>query len=325
MKAAQAAVQLSESIATRQKFALAVKQDLAQNLSRLADAETERGHLETAKHHHEQALNIRREILSSSPNELEVAREVTISLMRLGEIDETLGQFQNAVTLFEQASKLRKPLVKARPEWQRDLTVAYMKVGDAKLSLLDKPGARAAFDEAITNARNLYRSDDTNAQRDLAVALQRQGNLGLSTNDYSLAKRAYLECHSIFIELSKMDKGNFEFLKDVAISRFKLGQAEALAKNFLTARDYFQDALRARRDLLRESLEDHQLQTDIAENLMELERVSPPMERKSLLREARTLLTKLKNEKKTGIEQDAWLNLVNQKLAQLPDNHNMKP
>lgn len=321
MNAAQAAVKLSESIADRQKSDLSVQKDLALYISRLGDAETEKGHLEVARQHHERALAIRQKLLSSNPNELEVVRGVSVSLTRLGEIAETLGEFQNALRLFEQAVNLKKPLVKARLEWQRDLTVAYMKIGDAKFALRDMSGARAAFDDAIAYARSLQRSDDTKTQRDLAVALQRQGNLGLSTKDSSLAISAYLESLSMFRELAKLDNEHFEWSKDVAISQFKLGQANALARNVRQARIYLQDALQTREVLLLKSAEDHQLQTDDAENLMELAAVSPSVaEKVSLLRQARTRLAKLKTRKQTGAEQDVWLESIHQKLLQLRAN-----
>jgi tetratricopeptide (TPR) repeat protein len=186
-----------------------------------------------------------------------------------------------------------------------------------KLASEDVQGARAAFDTAIANARVLASEDATSSRhsRDLAIALQRQGNLGVATKDAGLATSMYGECLGIFEKLAALDPGNIEWSHDIAITRFKLGQAAAVEGDGEAALRHFKRALRERRTLLEASPENHRLRIDIAENLMELAKVADAVEGREALEEARSILRELEARRQVGKQEQTWLRSIDTSLG----------
>ena len=194
------------------------------------------------------------------------------------------------------------------PKWKRDLVVSNLKVGDVALSLGEIELAQASFKEAIAISRELAKEkSNTKYRRDLSIALQRLGNLGLKTRNPTLAIESFTESQIIFEFLSKQDKDNTEWQRDVAVNLEKLGHAAKLSGDTKLALARYERTISLRRELVNINSNNVQWRTDLAEALMHYAENSNVEIRASLISEALTILKDLKARQKTGKEQEAWI------------------
>ena len=95
---------------------------------------------------------------------------------------EAQGRLELAQAAFEQYLTISRRLAERDPcnaGWQRELAVAYSRVGGVLEAQGRLDGARAAFEQGLTIFRRLAEQDPSNAgwQRDLAVAYSRVGGV----------------------------------------------------------------------------------------------------------------------------------------------------
>jgi tetratricopeptide (TPR) repeat protein len=93
---------------------------------------------------------------------------------------------------------------------RRVLWVSTEKLGDAKFAQKDLPGALAAFEDALSIAkeRAAEEPDNPEAQRDLSLSLSSVAALERAQRNYSEALKTYDEALGIRRELAERHEGN---------------------------------------------------------------------------------------------------------------------
>jgi hypothetical protein len=84
-------------------------------------------------------------------------------------------------------------------EWQRDLSVSHIKVGDVLVAQGNLPGALEAFRRSLAMAERLAAADPGNMewQRDLAVSHYKLAGLARQHGDQSLWEAELQQCFAV--------------------------------------------------------------------------------------------------------------------------------
>ena len=127
-------------------------------------------------------------------------------------------------------------------QFQRDLSVSYIKLGDIELRLGNYYAALAHYDNLLTVRLKLVELDPNNSQfqRDLSVSYIKLGDneLRLGNNDAALAHYE----NALTIAL-KLDPNNSQFQRDLSVSYIKLGDIELRLGNYYAALAHYENAL----------------------------------------------------------------------------------
>ncbi len=295
-----------------------IRRQLAMGLLKSGDALHEVGDRAGARRAYEESLHIRQSLLRDDPSNEVANREVAIALVRLGGVDESEEKLAAAEARYRSSLEIRQQLAQKDPKYRRDVVLGQILLGDAVLE--QKPPrlevAENAFEAAVSLARTLREEDEnsTKASRDLAVALQRRGNLALENRNGAQAEVAYQESKTIYVELSKLDPGNVEWKRDVAIAVEKLAQVEKL-RGSEQSRPQFLEAVTLRRELCRISPDNDVFQEDLVEALRDLAAVCSEADARAHLGEARQILLRMRERSSLGGRRQTWLDEIEQHLG----------
>jgi tetratricopeptide (TPR) repeat protein len=141
----------------------------------------------------------------------------------LADIKGKRGDLPGALKSYRDSLAIAERLAKADPgnaEWQRDLSVAYNKVGDVLVEQGDLPGALSSYQASHDIFDRLAKSDPGNAgwQRDLSVSHNEIGDVQVEQGNLPAALSSYQASHDIFDRLAKSDPGNAGWQRDLALS-----------------------------------------------------------------------------------------------------------
>ena len=116
------------------------------------------------------------------------------------------------------------------PALQRELAVAYQRVGDVQgnptnANLGDTAGALASYQKALSIADTLLKNnpEDCEAQRSRALTYQKLGDLQAWTGDLQNAIESARKSQASFKSLAESDNTNLKARQSLAISHIKLG------------------------------------------------------------------------------------------------------
>jgi Flp pilus assembly protein TadD len=109
--------------------------------------------------------------------------------------------------------------------WQRDLSISYDRVGDARSAQGDLGGALESYEHSLALAMRLAEQDPSNAswQRDLSVSLGKIGGVRSARGDLAGALKSYLDALAIAQELAQRDPSNADWQLDLAVSYCQSG------------------------------------------------------------------------------------------------------
>ncbi len=216
---------------------------------------------------------------------IEKTREVRKDLVeRVGQLHEKLGQvgaqddtstrFWKAILqgdiemeaqngdaarrMFDTARAIAQPLAD-RPAWERNLSVAYGKLGDLALSReVDTPAdvaaARGWYERALAIDQRLVARDAANRvwQRDLLISQQRLGDLEFDADRLQAAQSQYAASLKLAEALAQ-DPHDVLATRDRLAAYARLGSLEARTGNFDAARERYAQALLLADTLARDS------------------------------------------------------------------------
>jgi tetratricopeptide (TPR) repeat protein len=139
----------------------------------------------------------------------------------------------------------------ANSDWQRDLAVSHIKVGDVARAAGDLAATRAAYQTGLDIAERLAATDPANSgwQRDLAVSHNRLGDVAVAAGDLAAARAAYQTGLDIAERLAATDPANSGWQQDLAVSYERLGDVAVAAGDLAAARAAYQAGLDIRQRL----------------------------------------------------------------------------
>jgi tetratricopeptide (TPR) repeat protein len=129
--------------------------------------------------------------------------------------------------------------------WQRDLAVAYGRVGSLLMWQDNLPEALAYFTASLSILDRLARLDPGNVgwQRDLAAAYARIGDVGAEQDDLASALASYQAGIAISARLVGGDPGNLRWQRELARTHRKTGDVLARQDNLPDALKFYQTSL----------------------------------------------------------------------------------
>ena len=150
------------------------------------------------------------------------------ALLRLGLVAHKRGNLNLAREMQNAASSIVAARVKSRPEdleWQRDLSVLYIKVGNVQVAQGQLPDALITFRDSLAIAERLANADLGNAewQRDLSVSYTKVGGVLLAQGRLPDALTAFRDSLAIAERLANADLGNAEWQRDLSVLNLHLG------------------------------------------------------------------------------------------------------
>jgi tetratricopeptide (TPR) repeat protein len=144
-----------------------------------------------------------------------------------GHVLEAQGDLTQAQAAFDQYLAISRRLAEQDPSnagWQRELAVAYNRVGGVLQAQGRLEAAQAAFDQNLVISRRLAEQDPSNAdwQRDLALACLRNGRIVVAANLNDIALPLYEESLRIFTALVQRAPGFVQWAQDMKIVEAEL-------------------------------------------------------------------------------------------------------
>ncbi len=130
--------------------------------------------------------------------------------------------------------------------WQRDLSVAFNKLGDLAVAQGNLPEAQRLFAESLRIRQRLAESDPGNAawQFDIGISNERLGDLAVAQGELERAKGYYSKRFTIIQRLAESDPGNAEWQRDLSVSLNKLGDLAVAQGNLPEVQRLFAESLR---------------------------------------------------------------------------------
>jgi tetratricopeptide (TPR) repeat protein len=177
-------------------------------------------------------------------------------------------KFEEAVAAYQKAIEIRERLTRTdenNSQWQGDLSVVLMKVGDAFRSELNFDKARSVYARSLAIAERLTRRDSDVIEwaRDVYVIHERMGDLLLSEDRLNDALAAYQNSLAIRSRIVARNHDNAGLQRDLGIIHEKIGDALLLLRRDSEALDSYQHSLEIRKRFAERDRGDIQWQRDL--------------------------------------------------------------
>ncbi len=185
--------------------------------------------------------------------------------MRVNTIRKILDTVQKTIDQLIRTAPDDPQLLRSRAAMFNNFATTYVAAGD----LLD---ATAAATQGLDILRKLAAQDQTNAQaqRDLAIGLEKLGDVKLQGGDRAGALAAYQESLDIVRKLAAQHQGNANAQRDVAVSLNKIGNVKLRGGDRAGALAAYQESLDIVRKLAAQDQGNAQAQRDVAVSLTKL-------------------------------------------------------
>ena len=130
-------------------------------------------------------------------------------------------------------------------DWQRDLSMSHLKLGDVAVAAGDLAAARAAYQATLDIAARLAAADPANTlwQRDLSISHLKLGDVAVAAGDLAAARAAYQATLDIAARLAAADPANTGWQRDLSVSHNRLGDVAVAAGDLAAARAAYQATL----------------------------------------------------------------------------------
>ncbi len=183
--------------------------------------------------------------------------------------------YDDAIASYQKSLAIRQRLAEAdrgNAQWQRDLSVGYIKLGDV-LEAEQKHGqALAAYQMGLAVAERLPSAGATNVdwQRDAYVAEERIGDLQMKSGKLDAALAAYQVSLSRRLKLVEIDPSNGEWQHDLCILEEKIGDLRLFMGQRDAALAAYKDSLAIRQRLALSESSNPQRQRDLADGYLKV-------------------------------------------------------
>ncbi len=165
-----------------------------------------------------------------------------------GESEQLVSLMQSAVHELETAGKLQPE----NEAMARALAMAHVFLGDAAFQARDLVLAKSHYDAdlAISEIALNHHPEQVVCRRDLAVSLDRVGNLHQRQGEVERAIEMYERSQLLRHRLYEEDKLDQNFVRDLFVSHMKLGDAHMLIKHVDLAAAQYESAKRLSQQMI---------------------------------------------------------------------------
>jgi serine/threonine-protein kinase len=206
------AVELDRSRLQRTPSSEQWKEDLATSLNRLGVVLQSTGDLSAARRASAEEITLRRQLLATAPGDARRMRELAVTLSYTGVLQQMMGEKDRALESFSEELDLATKLAKrdsSSVTARRNRASAQSRM--AMLLKDDLPRALTMIADAESALRQVVRVDARPAwRRDLAAAIQREGELRMLAGDHLRTREAAQEALAIIERLAVEQPGNVQ-------------------------------------------------------------------------------------------------------------------
>ncbi len=169
-------------------------------------------------------------------------------LEQQGDILMAKGDPKGALIAYQQRHAITERLTQAHPEnsqIQRNLSVSYLKIGEAQAAAGDKIAAITSYHKSLAIAERVLLQDPDNAhlQRDLAISYNFLGNAQIAVGDIKAAMTSFQKYKSVAERLVELDTTNVDWQRDMSISYVRIGEAQAASGDSASSLDSYRQAI----------------------------------------------------------------------------------
>ncbi len=197
----------------------------------------------------ERALALRRQIVTSAPEDYDAKKDLALSYRTVGILEWETGDMQSALSQVDKALQILDPIA-GKPSAPDGLRGELAKTHDYIGRILaDKGDAKEAQDHYATSIglfEELLRADPTNQQllRSLSVMREQVGTAFMLTGDLNDALASHQEALKLREQLSAAAPLNADYQRTIAVSLYNIGEVlSALGRTRDALESYRRDAV----------------------------------------------------------------------------------
>lgn len=222
----------------------------------------------TAQVYYEQSLEIHRQLLESTPDDVQIKQGLANSFANLGKVLQISGNLTEALKQLENGFRIREQLAKSMPndsEAQGLLAQSHYEIGTMLWQAGDVDEALKQYQHSFAIRKELADADPGNiqAQRDLSFSFGITGDILLDIGEVSKAQKQYEQSLKIRKSLSDADPGNVQAQRDLSISHFNTGDIFKQAGKFDDAMKQYEKSIQIRKRLVQSDPNDAQAQRNL--------------------------------------------------------------
>jgi tetratricopeptide (TPR) repeat protein len=175
-----------------------------------------------------EALRLWRDRVLPTFQRLELAQEQCMVMDRIGDALDNCGNLTEAQRFIRESLAIAERLAQAEPDradYQCDLSVSYVKMGDLYRALGQEDSAREAYLKSLAILERLAQAAPRRAdyQRALSVSYGRMGDLYRTLGQEDSAREAYLKSLAIAERLAQVEADRADYQRDLSASSIKIG------------------------------------------------------------------------------------------------------
>ena len=214
----------------------------------------DRNRVADAKEPLEQALAIRRHILSIAPDDIQLQFRLTLSLADWGDYLSMKRDFAAAINVFEETIELTEQLVQSDLEnvlYLRELSGYYLKLGDAYHDQHKSDQALAIFETCRETVQRMFAIEPNipSTHDVMSLTYERLGNHWLQVGDAEQALAMYAQMREHLERALEIDPDNRIFRDGLSVAFEKLASAQSKAGLHDAAANSRREATRIRQEL----------------------------------------------------------------------------
>jgi len=260
------------------------------------------------------AGEVAQQVSPTHPNYAALVDLEAESLIALGLTDSGLARYERLLT--QQEARCRAE--PERADYQRDLSVSYIKLGDLMADLGQGEAARGFFDNSLAISERLTRAEPERAdyQRDLSVSYNKLGDLMAALGQGEAARDLFQKSLAIRERLSRAEPERADYQRDLCVPYERLGDLMSEDGNIGAAGEYFRQSLAIRERLADAEPERADLQRGLVVPLTRMAQVEPDKAHIYLGRALQILRT-LKSAGRQLAQLDEWIAILELRLEHL--------
>jgi tetratricopeptide (TPR) repeat protein len=180
-----------------------------------------------------------------------------------------IGDTTGALAAASHAQQIFADLAAANPgstDAQRDLSVSYIKVGDAQKAQGDLASALKSYQASLAIFERLAQSNSGNLDRqiDLSTVYSKVGDVQMAQRDLPGALKSYQAAFAIAERLAQSDSGNALWQRDLSIAYNKVGDVQVAQHDLAGAMQSYRASLAVAQGLAQSDPRNAEWQRDLS-------------------------------------------------------------
>ncbi|MES2938123.1 MAG: hypothetical protein V4864_10595 [Pseudomonadota bacterium] len=264
---AKADALLERAQAQASKAAKERREQARQDTRQAASLQASRGRLAFLRLEHAKGAQLLEQAVQERNDDLD--DEVFWWVIDTGDAWLRVGRSGNALASFEAGMVIAQKLAAGDPgnsEWQRNLSVSHIRIGNAQVAQGDLGAAMASYKASMVIRQKLAASDPDNSewQRGMSISHNKIGDIQVAQGDLGGAMANYQAGMVIAQNLAAGDPDNGLWQRDLSVSHIRIGNAQVAQGDLGAAMVSYQAGMVIAQDLAAGAPGNSLLQRDLS-------------------------------------------------------------